>query len=606
MSGFLIGTIGHVDHGKTSLINKLTGIETDRLLEEKNRGISIVNGYAYLKYKNNTISIIDMPGHERFIKNMLSGITGVQFILIVIAADESVMAQTKEHLDIARLLGIENGAFVITKTDMVDEDFVELVEMEIDELKENTIFNNFEIFKVSSHTGFGIDKLKDYIFDSFVKYSKTNDYYPRLYIDRIFNQKGIGTIVTGSLQGASLSIKDKLQLYPYDNSYQIRSIQVHSSPVEKAEINSRVALNVQSQKNIDMHRGIVLASQDRYFSSDEMLIKYKVLSEHKDYIRNASIYKFYFGSNEVMGKLYLYSEDKAYIKLDEKVFTFNNQKGILRLLSPVITIAGITIIDSNPLKGRKLKNESLKIYDDLTNFDYICWKNKYGIEKKDLCKELMIKEDEFDININKSLYSLSDKYYFSKNQIPKIKEELLSNLNLLIKDNPLRDYYDKEAFRTRFYNNITRQNFEAILNLKEINDDIIFKRNAISLRNHKVELSKLQKEIYDDIIKTLTQSGLDTKEIVTKYNNDEKYKEVYNYLLHLGEIIKINSEIAASRELIYCIKDFIIGIIEVRGSLSIDDIRNEYSSTRQFAIAYLEYFDTIGLTKRLENDRVLK
>ncbi len=282
MNNFIIGTAGHIDHGKTTLIKALSGIATDRLKEEQKRGISIVNGYAYLTYKEEMISIIDVPGHEKFIKNMLSGISGINYVIIVVAADEGIMPQTIEHLDIIELLGIEKGIFVITKCDMVDEELTMVVEEEILDYKAQTSLKDFDILQVSSHTGEGIEELKEKIFYAYDNYEvEAKDEYPRLIVDRTFINKGIGTIVTGTLEANDMDINDEYMIYPSQTDIKVKSIQSHDKSVEKADMNSRVALNINTQ---NVKRGDVIAPKNKYATSNSVIIKLNILNKYKQIV----------------------------------------------------------------------------------------------------------------------------------------------------------------------------------------------------------------------------------------------------------------------------------------------------------------------------------
>ncbi len=603
MNGFLIGTIGHVDHGKTSLIKALTGINTDRLSQEADRGISIVNGYAYLSFEDNIISIIDMPGHERFVKNLLSGITGVQFLLVVVAADEGIMPQTIEHLEIAKLLGINKGAFIITKTDIVDSEMIEIVDMELQEYKENTIFEHFPVLKASSRTKEGLSEIVEYIFSQYKTYFEESSYYPRLFVDRVFNEVGVGRILTGSLEGGSIHKNMNITMYPSMLDYKIRSLHVHGKAVEEAHMNSRVAVTLQGEKVENLKRGVVLATKDKYYPTDEILIEYTSLKDFDSLMISGDIYKFYFGSVEVMGKLYILNEKYAYIKLDKPIFAYYSQKAIIRTLSPVYTVGGLSVVDTNPLKGRKLKKKSGEFLTKNTDrAEYLSWKHRYTLLKQDIERSVLKKEEELDRYIDENFICVFDKFYFTLESSNRIAEEMKEYIRIMIDEKPLRSYFDKEAFRSRFYNAITKENFEALFDLNSVNKFVTLDSYKIIPLNHSITLNSKQISLKNDIIDILREKNINTKDSAANFDS-----EILDYLVHNKEVIVINNEIVCLAEVLDDFEKYIVETIQNNGFLSIDDIREKYPDvSRKIIISYLEYFDNINLTYREGNHRKLR
>ena len=307
MKHVIIGTAGHVDHGKTCLIKALTGIDTDRLKEEKKRGITIELGFAYLDFPDGQrVGIVDVPGHEKFVKNMLAGAGGMDLAMLVVAADEGIMPQTVEHLDILSILGIKKGVVVITKTDLVERDFLELVEEEIKELIKGTFLEGAPVIPVSVYEKQGMDVLKKVLKEQCDSLAERDDAgHFRLPIDRIFTLKGFGTIVTGTLMEGRIKKDQEVILYPENAPVKVRSIQVHSENADTALAGQRVAVNIPDRKKDEILRGDVLASKNSLFPTRMLDVKVEVLKHTDRLIRNGSRVHVYVGTKELLGKIIL-------------------------------------------------------------------------------------------------------------------------------------------------------------------------------------------------------------------------------------------------------------------------------------------------------------
>ncbi len=600
MSNFIIGTAGHIDHGKTTLIKALSGISTDRLKEEQKRGISIVNGYAYLQYKEDVISIIDVPGHEKFIKNMLSGISGINYVVVVVAADEGIMPQTIEHLDIIELLGIHRGIFVITKCDMVDEEFAMVVEEEITDYKSDKIFKDFDIVKVSSHTGDGIDKLKERIFAEYDNYEGSGqEEYARLVVDRAFINKGVGSIVTGTLEANDVRIDDDYMIYPDKSVIKIKSIESHETSLRVATMNSRVALNINVQK---AKRGDIIAPSNKYDVSKSVIIKLNILTKYKEFIKDMD-YKFYFGSKELIGKLIHLSGDYYEMFFSDDYIFYYGQKGILRSMSPVLTIAGILVIDPFSKKGRKNKLIAAKELGSVTTLDdrieYIMMKHPNGIAIDRLEIELnkIVGEDDKEQLIEKT------GLYFTLKSLNKWKSDFMNRVEQYFKDNKYSMYIDKEFLRSKYYDDISKKVFDDLL------------RDVLSEGDVKLEESKLYIEgrsISFDTEDTIALEKLRKEFKEYKYMPptdtvySKKEERLIKYLIENNELIVINSDYILDKEVYFLLKNGIIEMLKIKKAITISDIKDKYGMTRKYIIPILEHFDSIGVTIRKDNVRVLK
>lgn len=339
MKNIIIGTAGHIDHGKTTLIKALTGRDTDTLKEEKQRGISINLGFTYFDLPSNKrAGIVDVPGHEKFIKNMLAGSSGIDIVLLVVACDEGVMPQTIEHLDILNFLDIKNGIIVLTKCQKVDEDFKELVKEDIREKLEGTFLDNVDIIEVDSISGYGIDKLINKIDDISNAIESKNEYSPsRLNIDRVFSAKGFGTIITGTLLEGKIKINDELLIYPKGIKAKIRGIQVHGENVEVAYAGQRTAINISNVKVEEIERGDVLADINSLEESKMLDVKISLVKHTSRELKHWDRLKLYHGTKETLCRAV--PLDKDYIKKNESAYVQ------LRLEEGIVVKKGDKFVD---------------------------------------------------------------------------------------------------------------------------------------------------------------------------------------------------------------------------------------------------------------------
>ena len=370
MKRIIIGTAGHIDHGKTTLVKALTGCDTDRLKEEKKRGISIELGFAPFTLPNGQkAAIVDMPGHERFIRHMLAGAFGIDFVLLTIAADEGIMPQTREHMDIIELLGVDKGIVVITKKDMVDEEWLMLVEDEIEEYLKESILAKAPIIAVSAITGEGIEELKEQIQTlSVLVQEKSSSGYARLPIDRVFSISGFGTVITGTLWSGKIKVGEILELMPSQKQVKIRTIQVHNEKTDTAFAGQRVAVNLQGIELNEIKRGYLLTTPGAFIPSYRIDARLRLLPASNRIIRNWNRIRFHLGTDEVLGRVVLLDRDElnpgeeAFVQiiLEKQIVAQKGDAFVIRYYSPVTTIGGGTVIESNAAKQKRFKEEVLE------------------------------------------------------------------------------------------------------------------------------------------------------------------------------------------------------------------------------------------------------
>ena len=371
MKNIIVGTAGHIDHGKTTLIKALTGRNTDRWEEEQRRGITIDLGFTYFDLKNgDRVGIIDVPGHEKFINNMVAGVVGMDLVLLVVAADEGIMPQTREHMDILGLLGIKKSILVINKCDLVDEEWLELVEEEIQEELEGTFLEGAPVVKVSAATGQGLDELTDTIqqlmSDEVV--AKDIQTIPRLPIDRAFTLSGFGTIITGTLISGTITREDVLEMYPIGKECKIRNIQVHGQNQDKCYAGQRVAINLSNVKKKEIRRGCVLAPKNSMKNTDLLDVKLKVLEDSMRILTNHERLHLYTGTSEILCRAVLLDKEQigpgeeglVQLRLEEEIAVKRGDRFVVRFYSPMETIGGGIVLEPNPVRKKRFDAQAIE------------------------------------------------------------------------------------------------------------------------------------------------------------------------------------------------------------------------------------------------------
>ena len=371
MKNIIIGTAGHIDHGKTTLIKALTGRNTDRWEEEQRRGITIDLGFTYFDLKNgDRVGIIDVPGHERFINNMVAGVVGMDLVMLVVAADEGIMPQTREHMDILGELGIEKSILVLNKCDLVEEDWLELVKEEIKEELEGTFLEQAPIVEVSAATGQGIPELIEVIerLTAEEVVEKDVNTIPRLPIDRVFSLSGFGTIITGTLLAGTISKEDNLQVYPIGKECKIRNIQVHGQDVEKCYAGQRVAINLSNVKKSELRRGCVLAPPNNMKNTMLLDVKLNVLPSSMRVLTNHTRLHLFTGTSEILCRTVLLDKEEigpgesgfVQLRLEEEIALRRGDKFVVRFYSPMETIGGGIVLEPNPKKKKRFDKDAIE------------------------------------------------------------------------------------------------------------------------------------------------------------------------------------------------------------------------------------------------------
>lgn len=630
MKRVIIGTAGHIDHGKTTLVKALTGINTDRLKEEQKRGISIELGFAPFVLPNGQrAAIVDVPGHERFIKHMLAGAFGIDMVLFVIAADEGIMPQTREHMDIIELLGVKKGIVVLTKKDMVDEDWLLMVEEEVREYVDKTILKGAPIVSVSSVTREGLDKLVQEIEKVAGEVEEKPAFgQARLPIDRVFSMPGFGTVVTGTLWSGQFKVGDTVELLPSGRQLKIRNLQVHNEKVETAYAGQRVAVNLQGIEVADIKRGYWLATPGYLTPSYRVDARLRLINSTDRILKNWSRIHFHLGTDEVLGRVVLLSCDElkageeAYVQIvmEEPVVCHKGDPFVIRYYSPVATIGGGIIIDANAVKQKRFNEEALKemaVKEEGSLSEMLLLELEgravEALTLEDLMKAAGVNEKEIKEELEKlerenKVVEIAKGVYISSYGLRIIEEKIVENLKLYHRKYPLRFGYPKEDMRSRFFNHISGKVFNQILKLFEDKGSIESRNNIIMIKGYVPAPSEKEAAVIEKV-KDEFRSHLFTPPGVEELKeklalNDEMLEEIINYLLETGYIVKVSSDMFFAREAVEKGKEILNEYFAREKELTLATARDLLGTTRKYALPLVEYYDRIRFTRRIGDIRV--
>lgn len=630
MNHIIVGTAGHIDHGKTTLIKALTGRETDRLREEQDRGISIELGFTYFDLPSGQrAGIIDVPGHEKFIKSMLAGAIGIDLVLLVVAADEGIMPQTLEHLSILDLLGTKKGFIVLTKCDLVEDEWIELVEEEVREEVQGSFLADSPIIQVSSTKKEGIEELIQLIDEESenLEVKDVND-MPRLPVDRIFTVSGFGTVVTGTLLSGQLQVGDGVQIYPENITTRIRTLQVHDEDAAVAFGGQRVAMNLHNVKKNQIHRGSIIAPIGVMKDSMMVDIKVKLLKSLDRPIENRTRLKLYIGSEEALCRIVLLDRDvlnpgeEAYaqLRLEDKIVSKIGDRFILRFYSPMFTVGGGMILEPNPRKKKRFDEKTLEELalkdrgDQKDIVENLIKNNSFRyLTTKELSKNISMFLDTFNIELEKLeeegkviVFHSTDDYPLHIEFIDQLKDNILNTLVQYHKNYPLRVGMSKEEIRNKHIKEAKPKLAEVIM-VYMVENYMDQDNNLIKMKDYEpIYTSELEK-IRDNVLEELGDFNIPKKDELRLALDVsvEKLDDVLSALIREGQLIKINEEIYMKMHLYNEALEKLSGFIKKNDAITAGEFRDLLNTNRRIAIGLLEYFDNHKITKRLDDKRIL-
>ena len=631
----ILGTAGHIDHGKTALVKALTGIDTDRLKEEKERGITIELGFANLSLSSGQqVGVVDVPGHERFVKNMVAGAMGMDLVVLVVAADEGIMPQTTEHLEICRLLGVKKGLVVLTKKDLVEKEWLEMVTEDVSDFVSSTFLENAPVLAVSSVTGDGLDKLLrvlEEMVSEVVPKAPVGPY--RLPVDRVFTIKGFGTVVTGTSISGQIRLGDEVSIYPKGMTTRIRGIQIHGKEAQEAHPGMRTALNLQGIDKEDVNRGDVMATHGSLHASYLVDLNFLYLASTGRPLRHRSPVRFHVGTAEVIGRVLLQgdelipgSETYIQIMLKEPVAVLSGDHYVIRSYSPIRTIGGGRILHPVPRRRKRTRPALWTELDILAKggpADII----GYHLERAGVRglsqSELAMRSSIYGKRLARELEPLlsSRKIVCSEGEGQRLvhgkvyealKEQALDILGTFHNDNPLVRGLSKEELRSRLITKSPNQRlFQVLLSDLVKSGKVAQEKHLVRLSTHHVTLGDEEKELRSKLELIFKQAGFQPpfrEDALGRVAGHEKAADkIFDLMVREGILIRLKDDLYYHHSALDRIKDMVIRFIKEHGELRINEFRDLAGGlSRKYMIPLLEYLDNQRVTIRIGDKRKLR
>jgi len=655
MRNIIIGTAGHVDHGKTALIKALTGMETDRLEEEKQRGLSIELGFAYFDLPDGSrAGIVDVPGHEKFIRQMLSGAYGMDLVMLVLDAREGIEEQTLEHLEILDLLGISTGILVVTKCDIATPEQREDAVAQATEIVEGTTLEGSPVVCVSAITGEGIDELKQTIVQQINAISTLRFAagIPRLYVDRVFTMSGFGVVVTGTLMGGRLNREQQVNILPKGLQARIRGIQVHNQSADSAVSGQRTALNLSGLSKRDIQRGDVVCAERISQVTDNIDIFLKVLSSFPRMLEHWTRLRFYVGTSESFCRAVLLTDEmllpgdrgRIQLRFETPILTFRSDRFIIRDFPAQYTVGGGFVLNPFAPRHKRFTEETDKILEQWEKAEENEVIRLVISEDANLCvEERMLRYylPYGDTQLNELLTDLRkqneiirwpgiDKTFSSTQRVSEVENFILENLSRFHTNNPLvagqnaaqvkagldKYFSDTKSFGTahsliKGAEGVSDISFEKIVDRLVQSDKVVKDGNLLRLASHQITFAEQEQEIKDEIEKIFLAEGISPPkkdnliEILNIYSPQEVEKTFYA-LVQLGTLIQVAEGVFLHSQTIQDYIKLLKDTISQNGEITTSEFRELTNTTRKHVVPFLEYCDSQGITRREGNYRYLR
>lgn len=635
MKNIIIGTAGHIDHGKTTLIKALTGRNTDRWEEEQRRGITIDLGFTYFDLPGgDRAGIIDVPGHEKFINNMVAGVVGMDLVLLVIAADEGIMPQTREHVDILHLLGIEKSIIVLNKCDLVDEEWLELVEEEVREELAGTFLEHAPVAKVSAATGQGLKELIQIIEKMTEDDLTPKDIHtiPRLPVDRVFTLSGFGTIITGTLVSGTIHKEDTLEMYPVGKECKIRSIQVHGTDRDVCYAGQRVAINLSNVKKKEIARGCVLAPKNSMKNTDLLDVKLNVLDSSMRVLTNHSRLHFFTGTSEILCRAVLLDKEEigpgesgyVQLRLEEEIAVRRGDKFVVRFYSPMETIGGGVILEPNPgVKKRfhqdvidELKRKESGSVADVIEL-HIREHGKTLITLAELAKMTALSEQEIreaadELKSQGQIQEFQlkkDTWFWHADSRRAATEEILAALTAYETKYPYRYGMKKAEVQGIYFQKIRPNLFDRIIEFLEEEGCVKREGEFLCTPDYQVRKDGVFDQVSSVLLDTFKKARFDFvrySEISLPEVERETGDDILNILLVEGSVVKVTEDMYTLTEYMEEARQAISAHLAADPVITIAQVRDMFQTSRKSAKPILEYMDSIKVTKKTgaESERV--
>lgn len=617
-----VGVIGHVDHGKTALVRALTGIETDRLKEERERGLSIVLGFAFIQTGHGVIDLIDVPGHENFIRAMVSGATSLDAIVLCVAANEGVMPQTREHFSIARLLGVTRGFSVLTKTDLVDEETLALARAELGEFLDGSFLDKAPVIEVSATTGTGIAALRDAL-DCMAQVPIERALHGRFFLplDRTFTMRGFGQVVTGTLRGGDLAVGDAVEVLPGRKRATVRALQNHNQPIQVAKPGQRVAVNLRHVDRDEVKRGDVLVPPGAISPTTRLDTELRLLDDAPGALRNGTVVRLLTGTTEAMARLRLLDRRviepgeaaMAQFTLDREIATQASERFLIRSFSPVHTIGGGRILTVNARRHRRFDQAVTERLETMAtgNIGLIVPQlldqaGAHGVDVEQLAAELSVNTSEVEKAIAAvNPLRISENRWVSASAFESLLNEIVATITMFHRQQPFRSGIDLGSLTGQLESGaspeVTRYAVKRLVDtnkLRNVNE-------AFSIAGYDpfASLGERERKLAAEIEQLLLRSGIEWLSPADVAGSDEAKRAVFQLLLETGRLVRLRTLDRTSEMIVHATavanaKHAIAQAYPVPQSFALKDVRDLLGSTRKYIVPFMEHLDATGATVR--------
>jgi len=630
----ILGTAGHIDHGKTSLIRTMTGIDTDRLKEEKARGITIELGFAHLSMPDGTrVGIVDVPGHEKFVRHMVAGATGIDLVALVVAADEGVMPQTREHVEICQLLGVRAGLIVITKVDLVDEEWLEMVEEDIRDFAAGTFLDGAPLVRFSALDGRGRDQVIEAVAQVTARLEErqTSSLF-RMPLDRVFTMKGFGTVVTGTAISGILSLGETVMIYPIGLTAKVRGLQVHNASVTQAHAGARTAVNLQGVEKERIQRGQVLAPPDTLHPGRRMDLWIHHLASADKPLKNRTQVRFHIGTIEILGRIIFLDRGElapgdsapAQILLEEPGVCLAGDRFVLRSYSPIRTIAGGEVLNPNPLRHKRFQEqiiadlETLREHDPVRSLQILIESaGPKGTSGQDLAGLIDLPAKQIKNSVDRILsrqeaiaYDKEHGRLIGRKTFDRLVEKTLNLLAEYHQKFPVRPGLGREELKTRVSGLEDYKFLAFLLDHLVKTGRVVSDRDLVHLAEHRPKLADELQQIEERLINTYREAGPTPpyfkEAAVGLPGSPEHHREVLEHLIKQGRLVKVKTDLYFDSQALAGLWDQARAFLQKTGELTTPQFKEITGLSRKYIIPILEHFDARGLTIRVGEVRVLR
>jgi len=625
----VVGTAGHIDHGKSALVKALTGTDPDRLKEEKERGMTTDLGFAFL---GTDITVIDVPGHERFVRHMLAGASTIDLVVLVVAADDGAMPQTREHFEICRLMGIRNGLVAINKADLVDDEWIEMVKLDIGEMVKGSFLEGAPMMPVSAITGQGVPELRQAIVDLAKKVeAKPDRGVFRMPVDRNFSMKGFGTVVAGTVLSGHVHVGDTLELLPQKREVRVRGIQKHNEMLETLGLGERAALNLQGIEREAVVRGNVLATPGYYTPTTNFNATMYLLKSVEKPLRNLASLKLHIGTAEVMCRVALLDikelapgrEALVQVRADEPVVCDWSDHYVVRTFAPQQTIGGGIVLEANPSKERRFDEDVVKRLRALRTgeagsvLDQYLLKHRFDAKTlAQAAKDLALADADakemlgllVTTNRARQLQFEGKEFLVHEKMVGEARAALAAALTQFHKENPLRIGLKRPELRSKAAPGFSAPLFQTVLGALLSEKQVVLEDDRVRLASHQIRLGPALQKEYDRLDKLFQETGFSPPSFEEALTGVEKKlaQQVRVALLESGRLVDVGESVVLHRDAVVLAEQKVRALFAQKPELTASEIRQELGTTRKYLIPLLNHLDSRGVTQRRGEVRVLK